>query len=325
MKQLFISWTFMRRPESMQPYFGYEIVVLSSAFKNRILRPLEYLIKGWQSLNLFVQKHPQAIWVQIAPTPLLYIAYLYKTLFNRKLIIIADCHNSTFRAPWINLPGVLSLLNYSDSVLVHNDLVYEQASKIGVVNEKLCILEDRPAIFDVSEEQQQVDFPHPWVLFPCSFNMDEPIKEVLDAASLSPEITFILTGKAERAQGLHDLSNLPNNVKLVGFLPKIEFDRLLKTADAILGLTIFEGVQISVASEAVGICKPMILSHTKLLKKLFYKGAVNVDPLNPECIARGCEEAISHKSKLTEEVFQLREERNKHWLTQASKVNAILG
>lgn len=324
MKQVFVAWNFMRRPESMQPHFGYELVVFSLASKRRFLRPLEYLIKGWQTLILFFRQRPQAIWIQIAPTPLLYITHFYKALFNRQVSIIADCHNSMFHAPWITFPGALTLLNRCNTVLVHNEWMKDQAIKLGVESDRLHILETRPAQLDPQTIEVKDPFPHPWILFPCSFDADEPIDVVLAAARLIPDVTFAVTGNTARAKGRHDLSNIPPNVKLLGFLPKSEFNGLLFGTDAVLGLTTLEGIQLSVANEAVGTGKPMVISNTDLLKKLFYKGAVYVDTLKAESIAQGCQAALSRKPEFTEEVFQLKEERNKRWLGQANKVDAVL-
>lgn len=325
MKQLFISWLpFTRRSASMQPYFGYELEFISFAFKNRFFRPLEYLLKGWKTLMLFLRQHPQVIWVQLPPTPILYLAYLYKVLFNRQVILIADCHNATFRHPWIKLPGTVTLLNRCHFVLVHNDWVEKQVLELGVTQEHLYVLETRPALIDYDTVSCHSNFPHPWILSPCSFNRDEPIDKILAAARLVPEITFVLTGNANRAQGIHDLSQKPANVHLAGFLPKTEFDGLLCTTDAVLGLTTLEGIQLSVANEAVGAGKPMVISNTNLLKNLFYQGAVYVDSLDPQSIAQGCKEALSKRNYLKKEVIQLQEARNQSWLTQASQLDKIL-
>lgn len=325
MKQLFIAWiVFHRRPVSMQSHFGYEIEFLTFAFHNRYWRPLEYLIKSYTTLGLLLRKQPQTIWIQLAPTVLLYVAYLYKLLFNRKLKIIADCHNVVFRNPWIRLPGVVSLLNRCDMVLVHNESFKERALAAGMMNKCLYVLEDRPATLECLELQQQSRFSHPWVLFPCSFYIDEPIATVLAAAQLAPDITFVLTGNMNRAKGIHDLNSIPSNVELTGFLPTPEFDMLLCNTDAILALTIFDDVQVCTANEAVGIGKPLVISETKLLKKLFYKGAVYVNSLSPESIAQGCREAIARKNELIQETIELKAERNQRWLSQARKIDAIL-
>jgi hypothetical protein len=324
MKQLFIAWVpFQRRSISMQSHFGYELEFLSFAFKNRLLRPLEYILKAGKTLTLFLRQQPQTIWVQLPPTPILYLAHLYKVFFDRQVKIIADCHNATFRSPWISFPGTVALLNSCDIVLIHNDSVKEQAMANGVNCKDLYVLEDPPALVERVTTQNQELFPHPWILCPCSFNRDEPIEAVLDAARLTPEITFVLTGKTSRAKGIHDLSNIPPNVNLPGFLLESEFDSLLCNADVILGLTKLDNIQLSVANEAVGASKPMVLANTEILKKLFHKGVIYVDAFDPKSIAQGCREALLNKYKLTKEVSELILERKERWLAQASQVDII--
>ncbi|RUT05575.1 hypothetical protein DSM106972_035820 [Dulcicalothrix desertica PCC 7102] len=321
MMQLFIAWVpFQRRSISMKSYFGYELQFLSFAFKSRFLRPLEYAFKAWKTLTLFLHQHPQVIWVQLPPSPILHIAYFYKIFFDKTVRIIADCHNATFRSPWIKIPGIVTLLNRCDLILIHNDLVKAQAVAIGVNSEKLYVLEDPPALVENNTKLNQQLFTHPLILCPCSFNYDEPIQTVLDAARLTPEITYVLTGKVERAKGIHDLSCIPTNIKFPGFLSQSEFDNLLCNADAILGLTKLDGIQLSVANEAVGAAKPMILANTHILKKLFYKGAIYVDAIDSNSIAQGCKEALLRKNELTQAVSELIIERQKRWLAQAEKL-----
>lgn len=324
MKQLFIAWVpFQRRSISMKSYFKYELRFLSFAFKSRLLRPLEYVLKGLQTLLLFLSQRPQIIWIQLPPTLLLHLVHLYKVFLNPQVIIIADCHNATFRSPWISIPGTITFLNRCDLVLIHNDALKEQVLANGIDYKHLYVLEDPPASVKNKTAKTQELFPHPWILLPCSFNRDEPIQAVIDAAHLAPEITFVLTGNTARAQGIHDLSNIPNNIKLTGFLPTVEFDTLICNADVILGLTKLDGIQLSVANEALGVGKPMVLSNTLLLKKMFYKGSVFVDSSNPKSIAKGCREALLRVDKLTQEVINLRRERKKIWLAQAFSIDKL--
>ena len=332
MKQVFVSWTtFSRRTVSMQLYFQYELSVLSFGLKGRnlkfvghIYKGLEYLAKIWKTLQVFLNKRPQVIWLQLPPAVLLHIAHFYKMLFDRQVKIIADGHTAMFRAPWSRFPGAVNLLNLCDLVLVHSEGTIEDAKAIGVTPDILYVLEDAPAVLDNDPTQELHSFSSPWVLYPCSFNRDEPINVVLEAARLAPEITWVLIGNLERAKSLHDLRNIPRNVKLPGFMYKKELDRLLLGADVILGLNTVENSAPCVAFEAIAAEKPIILSKTKTIQKLFYKGVVYVDPFNPQSIAQGCQETISKKSELTEEVSQLREERNQRWLDQANKLNVLL-
>jgi len=92
----------------------------------------------------------------------------------------------------------------------------------------------------------------------------------------------------------------------------------------VMGLTKLEGVQLSVANEAVGICKPMVLSDTKTLREIFSKGAIYVDSLKPISIAQGCREAVLRKAEMIQEVTNLRMSREKDWLNRASQIENIL-
>ncbi len=134
----------------------------------------------------------------------------------------------------------------------------------------------------------------------------------------------MLTGKASRAKGIHDLSNMPPNVNLPGFLPTSEFNSLLCNTDIVLGLTKLDGIQLSVANEAVGSEKPMVLANTQVLNKLFHKGAIYVDALDPLSIAQGCKEAFLKKNELAKQVKELRLERKEHWLAQAYQMDIAL-
>lgn len=329
MKQLFVAWVpFQRRSVSMQEHFDYELEFIAISFKNRLLRPFEYVIKSVKTLGLFFMRRPQVVWCQLPPTVLLYLSYLYKTLLKRNAIIIADCHNATFRKPWITLPGIVSLLNSCALVLVHSEQVAQQATALGIRPDLVCLLEDPPSVIERSPEvvvsREVTSYDHPWVLCPCSFNQDEPIEALIEAARLAPDITFVITGKPSRAKGIHDLSNLPSNVVLSGFLPLKQFDDLLLSTDVILGLTKLDGIQLSAAVEAVSAGIPMVLSNTTLLKKLFYKGAIYVDSDVSDSIAQGVQQAIASHENLTQAVTDLREERQLAWLTQTSPVAMLL-
>lgn len=325
-KQIFVAWTsFMRRPESMQPYFGYKLFFMAPPFEKRWLKPLGYLINILRTLHLFFSNRPNVLWVQLAPPFLLYCAFIYKLVFNKHVKIIADCHNSMFRPFWFRLPLTKYLLNRCKAVLVHNKLMYDTALDRGVNKTHLIRLETRPFDLDPTEIEDispsnTLTFPRPWILFPCSFDADEPFEAVFEAATLAPELHFIITGKFERARGIQNLKTPPPNVKLVGFLPKRRFNRLLVEADLILGLTTYQDVQLSVANEAVGVGRPMVISNTPLLRKLFSKGAHYVESNDPAAIANGCRQAFSEKACLKQDIKQLREERIQRWKKQAETV-----
>lgn len=327
--QLFLAWVpFQRRAVTMQSYFGYDLHHISLSFKQKFLRPFEYLVKAGQSLRLMLRQRPDIIWVQMPPAPLLYLVFAYKLLFNRQVKLVADCHNATFRAPWIKFPAVVGLLNRCDSVIVHNHAVALQARQLGISPGHIQVLLDRVQPLNCgegfAEVAQRLALKTPWFLIPCSFNADEPIAEILEAACQAPDLTFVLTGNPARAKGRHNLSQAPANVKFPGFLPEGQFNALVYNATAVVGLTKLDGIQLSVANEALGCDRPMVLAHTKLLQQLFPKGAVYVDPLDANDLVAGCRQAQAESDRLTTEVIALKAERAEQWLTSASPIRQTL-
>lgn len=395
MKQLFVAWTpFIRRPESMQQFFGYRLYFIRTHFGKKWFKPFEYMVKTVKTIRLLIKHKPDVLWVQVAPTILLYVAFLFKWLVRPRMAIIADCHNSMYRKPWIRFPGAVALLNRCDRVLVHNSLVLKNALRSGVKEERLSVLETKPANLESaapdpppaaeemdtsaagreteealragraagdgkagegganegsheganeganagSSDEDAADEgatdkgaadedgvmrrikegSRPWVLLPCSFDTDEPIDVVAAAARLIPHIRIIITGNPVKYTGPQDLKRLPANVMLTGFLPKKDYNELLRSCDFVMGVTTRDDVQLSVANEAVGAGKPMVISGSALQRELFYSGAVYVDPLDPRSIADGCLTALEKLDELKAGVERLRKERNERWLRQAN-------
>ncbi|WP_448604861.1 hypothetical protein [Thermoleptolyngbya sp.] len=325
MKQLFIAWVrFQRRIESMEAYFKYESIYISVSLKNRFLKPVEYLVKCQKTLAMLWKSDPEVVWIQLPPSPLLYLIRIYKLFVNPKLRIVADCHNATFRKPWLSSPLVISLLNQCEVVIVHNDEVRKAAIVLGIYPERVVVLRDRVMQTSSEDLPSFLDKPRPWILFPCSFGTDEPISQVLEAARQAPNLTFIITGNVERAKGKHDLSSVPENVVFTGFLSKSRYDSLLCNTDLVLGLTKLDGIQLSVAGEAVGVGKPMVLADTKLLRTLFYQGAIYTDPLNPQSIAQSCYLALEKRFQLELEILEMRKDTDRNWLESADHVKRFI-
>ena len=138
-------------------------------------------------------------------------------------------------------------------------------------------------------------------VFICTFGVDEPYLEVIEAARAIPDDIYIyITGKFE---GKVEQSTLPCNVKLLGFVPDDEYWLMLASADFIIDLTLRHDCLVCGAYEGVAMEKPLILSDTDALKSYFIQGCIYVKP-TAHSIANGILEAV----ETTQPAFQ----RNKN-------------
>lgn len=317
----FIAWIdFQRRAASMQPFFEYNLVFVPTKFNQRRLKLIDYLYKSFKSLGYLLARKPTVLWVQLPPTPLLNLALLYKSL-NKNVIVIADCHNGLFWGKWKAYLKGAKDLNKVDIIITHNRVIRDLAIEQGADPKKMMVLETKPAQkAPAIRSAFNLDLKGPWILMPCAFAEDEPLTVVFEAAKLIPDITVVISGDVRRGGGFHDLSKLPSNVKLAGYLSKEDYEALFSKTDAVLGLTTEPHVQLSVANEATGFEIPMVLSDTPLLRELFSRGAVYVNTFDPVSMAEGIRHAVQNKEDLRQEVKQLKIERNAKWQGQAESL-----
>lgn len=146
----------------------------------------------------------------------------------------------------------------------------------------------RPAVL-ASEERS--------VLFICSFDADEPFREVFEAARLLERKGFrvFVTGRYARV-GLAPES-VPQ-VRLLGYVDRATYDDVLRCIDVILDLTAWEDCLVCGAYEAMVAAKPCVLSRTKSLTGLFTHGTIFTTH-EPEAIASAVESAYEHRHQLS--------------------------
>lgn len=318
---------FQRRPLSMAAHFGFEVHFLSTTLNRKWLRLFDYACKAVMTVALLLRQRPDCVWVASGPVFAVQTVLLTRRLTGGRYKVVADCHNSTFLPPWSMMPFARAALDGVDACLIHNDRVLPTARALGVAPDRLLVLEDRPADPAATPPPALPDggpIPGSYIVFPCGFRADEPIETVLDAARRLHPVPVFITGDHERMKAGSRLAARSGNVRLTGFLERAAFEDLLGHAGAALGLTDREGVQLSVANEAVGFGLPMVLSDTATLRSMFPKGVVFVETASAEDIARGCRAALAESDRLRREVQLLRGERVAHWETQAEQVQARL-
>lgn len=329
---VYLAWTvFQRRQVSMSEVVNLECVFLPMAVGgkgSRAKKALSYLGLMLRTVRLLRRREPEVVWLQIPQVPLLWAALVYKRFFDSRVRLVADCHNAMFLPRWARVPCGLSMLGRCDLILVHNDAVLETAKQAGLPAGKTFVLEDVPPIAPAAPcpaPSMLAERPRPWVLFPGSFSADEPIAEALEAARLLEGGTIIMTGRHSNASaGGHDISNVPSNVVMTGYLEVDDFNALFRHCDVVLALTKVEGIQLSVCNEALGFGKAMVASDTRLLHAMFGEAAVMVRSADPAAIAAGIESAYRQREKYSNASAQLANQRRADWVGKYNDYQNLL-
>lgn len=313
---IYFAWAgFQRRQVSMAIYCGFEIIFLPTRRPANWLRKgFSYLHNAWLTLAILRKRQPITIWMQLPQVPLMWIALFYRLFTRRKVTLIADCHNAMFRPPWSHVPLGVGLLSQCDIVLTHTNEMKNQAASLGVNADRLMVVGDPPALIAPgSNHVKTLNCARPWIVFPASYAEDEPIIEILDAARLIPSVSILFTGDSSRLLRRGVKINIPENVSFLGYVPRTEFESLLVESDAIIAFTKLEGLQLSVCGEALGAGKPLLMSDTQTLRRLFPIGAVFVNSSEPKSIADGLKRLLAQKGDLARQINELRVLRHKEW------------
>jgi glycosyltransferase involved in cell wall biosynthesis len=293
---VYICWTrYQRRPESLQAMLPLQVFFIVPASEKRALRAPSYFLSALATLRIIFRTHPDTLWLQLAPSLLLYPAFLYKWLVRPDMLVIADCHNGLLRSKWLKLPFIRKLLRKCDVVLFHNAIVLERARELGIDGQHVQLLHTPPAVPEnrvARRPQVAGKLGAAFVLMPASFSGDEPIHVILGAAAQLPHLTFVLTGNLAVAKRKHALQSWPANVFLPGFLDAAELDWLLTHASAVLALTIHSDIELSAGNEALGFRRPLVASDSPVSRQLFGDYAVLVDPRSIDSLKQGIERVL---------------------------------
>jgi glycosyltransferase involved in cell wall biosynthesis len=241
--------------------------------------------------------------------------------------------------PLIGYRLILDLHNESVEPFVNNSALYKRlitflhrsADLCLVTTEPLCqvvltnggrpwVLPDRvPAMEPAALSGPRLGPAE--IVFVCSFAADEPFVEVIEAARLLGDTVVLhVTGRppasfAGRA--------IPPNVRLTGFLPDSEYERLLREASAIIDLTAMENCLVCGAYEAVALGKPLVTSDTAALRSYFRRGTVHTRHDAP-AIASAVRQVLANIASLESDMRRFRPELDFEWKASFNDVVTVL-
>jgi len=270
-------------------------------------RALRYLRSIRDTIRAIRKERPQVVAAQNPSIVLALVVIWLKHLFH--YLVVIDSHNSGL-FPKEGTHRLLMIISrwiqrHADLTIVTNPALRLVVAENGG---RGCVLPDRlPSIERFPDRSRGVGVV---LVFICTYNDDEPFREVVAAAGQLPEgVTLRITGKYG---GKIDPALVPKCVTLLGYLPEEEYWTTLSSADIIVDLTRRENCLVCGAYEAVALEKPLILSDTAALRSYFSKGCVYVEPTT-SAIARGMQEAIERRRELGVGVKELKQELLSSW------------
>lgn len=311
---IWVTWERQLRNQSMTNGLGVPLFMIQS----RRSRALRYLTSAMRTFRLLLHERPRVVVAQNPSMVLCLWLLLLKPLMRFKLAVDAHYGGVVSANSSRVVQGILDTINRSvDLVIVTNE---SQSAYVMALGGKPFICPD--PLPDLEKHRSGESTVDKKVFFVCSFDKDEPYREVLLAASmLSQEgFRFFVSGNYRRA-GI-DPDEFPN-VRFLGFVPESEYYQQLFSSDVVADLTDFDNCLVCGAYEAMAAFKPTVLSRKPALQQYFTGGTVFTDNRAPE-IAQAVREAYAGRDSLREAGHRWVEEANAQMTERLSSLRRTL-
>jgi hypothetical protein len=322
MKTLFIAWEhYHARTSRLGRALGAEVrYVYRLGRVNGPKLVLKYLLQSVDTVAILARERPDVVFVQTPPVFGALLATLYALLFPTTRVIL-DAHSGTFLSPkWTWSLGLQRWCSRrAEMTIVH------MASLLPVVERWGAPAMELGYVFEAgapATEPSSLVAPGTNIVVPCSFNADEPVELVFEAARRLPDVTFHLTGKAERMPAGYQRSR-PDNVRLTGYLSVPAYLGLLSEADAVLALTTQDQTFQTGGAEAVWLARPLILSDWPELRQVFTRGTVFV-PHTVEGLVAGVRVVQARQGELAADMRVLKSEFDRSLQMKYRRLRAVI-
>lgn len=276
----------------------------------------KYLLQAIETVGILFRERPGAAFVMSPPVFAPLVVALVCVL--RGIPFVIDAHSSAFLdRRWRHFQGLQAwLCRKAATTIVHNPTL---ASRVRALGAHATLVPDVPIEFGRGHFPITASFS---AAAACSFNHDEPVAELVDAARRMPHVQLFITGDAERmARSLR--ASLPPNVILTGFLSTGDYGALFSGVDVVIALTTRPATMLRSAYEAIYAGTPVIVSDSDVLRAAFPMGAVHVVNDGP-AIAAALETIRSDGARYRARARELREVMRARWsATRAAIMDAL--
>jgi glycosyltransferase involved in cell wall biosynthesis len=288
-----IAWSrFQPRTSALASALGGQARFINDGFTgSRFALPLAYLVKSVRTWQVLSSDDPQTVLVITPPVFAPFVAWLWSVVHRRVLVV--DCHTGAFHSSkwaWAR-PLHRWLLRRVRVVLLHTEELEALVSAWGA--RAMLFPDDLPSAVDASPQTGALGRS---VLIAGSFDSNEPVEMVIEAARLLPDVEFRFTGDAALLPA-RVRSAAPANVVLTGYLGYPVFLGELQAADVVGVFSTDPRIMNRAAFEAVGLGRPLVLSDLPGLRDRFGSAALFSEN-DPAKIAAALVAALDTTSEL---------------------------
>jgi hypothetical protein len=288
---VFISWTaFHGRSRDLA-----ELLPATSYFiRSTGPAPLRYLRQWRDTARVLRRERPDVVVVMQPPV----VALLAVRAAARGARLIGDLHSGVFLDPrWTWATALtLRLLRGANAALVTNGPLADRARAAGV---ETFVVHDpvfdgaRPTAAPEAEAVAALVDAGDYLLVPLSYANDEPLDAILEAAGRTPDLRWVLTGRAPAALR----ASAPSNIVFPGFVSAGDYQVLFDRAAVVLALTDRPLTMQRVGYEAMIGGRPLVTSDSAVLRDYFGDAAVYVAS-TAESLAGGARRALADRDGL---------------------------
>jgi glycosyltransferase involved in cell wall biosynthesis len=316
----YISWaeSCSRSDQTARELGGTSHMIYLPQFGSRASTVVfKYLGQWFRTARVLRQERPDAVFVMTPPVFAALPAFWYAWIRRKQVVL--DAHTAAFLHPrWRRLQWLQrAMCRRARTTLVHNEHLAETVRAMGA---RSTLVPDVPVVY---AEIEPFDNHGKFTLaVVCSFNYDEPVAAILDAARQVPDVRVLMTGNP-RHLARELASDLPANVTLTGFLSVAAYGGLLAGADVVMSLTTRDHTMLRGAYEAIYQGTPVIVSDWRLLREAFDEGAVHVDN-SAEQIAAAVRRVQTNPEDYRAGARRLRDRKLVRWSATRDAIMALV-
>ncbi|MCL4708591.1 glycosyltransferase [bacterium] len=281
-KLVFVSWAAnCSRSDNLARLLGGDskMVYADNLGSNYVTVWLKYLLQMWMTWKLLWRERPQVVMVMVPPVFICIPVYFYCLFFRAGYV--TDTHTAAFTMSRWKPLLFLNAWFYRRALI--NIVTNEHlARQVEVWKAPVIVIGDLPVQF-----KQIGSFPsngHFTIAVVCSYNPDEPLDNIWQAARELRDIEFYATGKLKDVPPQY-VHSKPDNLFFTGFLPDEKYAGLIKTSHAVMVLTTRDHTMQRGAYEALALGTPIITSDWPILRETFGQAAVYVDNSPQDIVA----------------------------------------